>query len=275
MRYWSILFGVMGVLFVGSTLYGLVDPTWWLPKNISLRSPMHFGAEVDHLFILILWITGVVFVAVQLVMCWAMWRYSSDRNPKATFMHGSHRLEVIWTILPAAILVFIALYQIGAWTEIKFRSNQPKVAPLADVTARQFQWKIRYPGPDGVMNTADDLHLVNDLRFVKNEPVVINLRTQDVLHSFYLPELRIKQDAVPGLTIPVWFDADTAGTYDIVCAELCGWGHTKMRGQITIYDTQRDFDEWMKSALLEQGRSQLNPPLIAPNTASVAQGGNG
>lgn len=274
MRYWSILFGLVGILFVGSTLYGLIDPVWWLPKNVSLHSPMHFGAEVDHLFVLILWITGVVYIAVQLVMCWVLWRFSREKSPKATFMHGSQRLEVIWTLLPAAILVFIALYQIGTWTEIKFRSSQPKVEPLADVTARQFQWKVRYPGPDGRMNTPDDLHLVNDLRFVKDKPVVINLHTQDVLHSFYLPELRIKQDAVPGLTIPVWFDADQAGKFDLVCAELCGWGHTKMRGQITIYDTQREFDEWMKSALLEQGRSQLNPGST-PTTASVSAGGNG
>lgn len=274
MRYWSVVFGLMAVLVVGASLYGLVDPDWWLPKNVSLHSPLHFGAEVDHLFILIMVITGVVFVATQIAFTWVLWRFSSDRQKTASFMHGSHRLEVIWTIAPAAILVFIALYQIGAWTEIKFRGNQPRVSTHADVTAKQFQWRVRYPGADGVMNTPDDLHMVNDLRFVKNKPVVINLRTLDVLHSFYLPELRIKQDAVPGLTIPVWFDADQPGTFDIVCAELCGWGHTKMRGQITIYDTQEEFDEWMRNALLEQGRSQLNPTQVASTTASVATGGN-
>jgi cytochrome c oxidase subunit 2 len=264
------LFGLIALMVVGAFLYGRFDPDWWLPRNVSQHSPMHLGAEIDHLYFLILWITGLVFIGTMAALCWVMWRYSSDHNKKATFMHGSQRLEVIWTILPAAILVFIALYQIGAWTEIKFRSNQPKVEPLADVTARQFQWKIRYPGPDGRMGTSDDLHTVNDLRFVKEKPIVVNLRTQDVLHSFFLPELRVKQDAVPGLTIPVWFDADTAGTFDIVCAELCGWGHTKMRGVVTIYDTQAEFDEWMKGALLEQNRSQLNP-----TTASVATGGNG
>ena len=118
---------------------------------------------------------------------------------------------MIWTIIPAAILVFIALYQMGTWASIKFRSAAPKVQPLAEVTGRQFQWVMRYPGPDGRLHTPDDLHMVNDLHFVKGKTALIYLKSTDVLHSFFLPQLRIKQDAVPGLTIPVWFDADRAG----------------------------------------------------------------
>ena len=81
---------------------------------------------------------------------------------------------------------------------------------------------------------------------VKVTPVLIQLKSKDVLHSFFLPQMRIKQDAVPGLTIPVWFDADEAGHYEIVCAELCGWGHYKMKGGLTVHETQAQFDEWMK-----------------------------
>jgi cytochrome c oxidase subunit 2 len=175
----------------------------------------------------------------------------------ATYFHGSQRLEVIWTIIPAAILVFIALFQMGTWASIKFRSSMPKVQPLAEVTARQFQWIIRYPGPDGKLKTADDLFAINDLHFVKNKKALIYLRSTDVLHSFFLPHMRVKQDAVPGLTIPVWFDAEIAGSYDLVCAELCGWGHYKMRGQVTVHETQAEFDEWQSKALTEQNRSQL------------------
>jgi cytochrome c oxidase subunit 2 len=150
----------------------------------------------------------------------------------------------------------------GTWAEIKFRSAVPKVQPLAEVTARQFQWVIRYPGPDRRLHSPDDLVLVNDLHFVKSPPgtdrmTLIYLKSSDVLHSFFLPQIRIKQDAVPGLTIPVWFNADRSGKYDLVCAELCGWGHYKMRGNVTIHDTQADFDEWMNGALSEQNRSQL------------------
>jgi cytochrome c oxidase subunit 2 len=273
-RYWSLLFLIIAALVVLCFLYAPFDPAWWLPPNLSTRTALHIAADVDHLFLIILWITGGVFIGTEAALCWTLWRYPTDLNRKAAHRHGSQRLEVIWTILTAAILVFIALYQMGAWTAIKFRANQPKVEPLADVTARQFQWKVRYPGPDGRLGTADDLHTTNDLRFVKDRAVVINLRSEDVIHSFYLPEMRIKQDALPGLTIPVWFDSQEAGRFDLVCAELCGWGHTKMRGQVTIYDTQEEFDEWMKEALREQGRSQLKPTAASTQTAAATTGEN-
>src|SRR5262249_48161074 len=101
------------------------------------------------------------------------------------------------------------------------------------------------------------LVVVNDLHFVKNKPALIYLKTSDVLHSFYLPQLRIKQDAVPGLTIPVWFDADEAGPYELVCAELCGWGHYKMRGRVTVHETELEFQGWVDGKLAEQNRSQV------------------
>jgi cytochrome c oxidase subunit 2 len=145
----------------------------------------------------------------------------------------------------------------GTWADIKFRSSAPKVPPLAEITGRQFQWMMRYPGPDAKLNTSDDLFTVNDLHFVKNRPVLIYLKSSDVLHSFFLPQMRIKQDAVPGMTIPVWFDADTSGQYDLVCAELCGWGHYKMRGRVTVHDTEAEFQRWVDEKLAEQNRSQL------------------
>ncbi|MBX6313551.1 MAG: cytochrome c oxidase subunit II, partial [Isosphaeraceae bacterium] len=215
------------------------------------------GREIDHLFLLILWITGLVFIGTQIALGWVTWRYAADTSRRAEYFHGSQRLEVIWTIIPAAILVFIALYQMGTWANAKFRSNAPKVKPIARVTARQFQWLVQYPGPDGKIDTPDDLHLVNDLRFIKGQPTLIELKSRDVLHSFFLPQLRIKQDAVPGLTIPVWFDANKAGDYDLVCAELCGWGHYKMRAMVKVYDNQAQFDEWMAQALREQSRDQV------------------
>jgi cytochrome c oxidase subunit 2 len=257
------------VFSVGVYLYAPFDAAWWLPHNVSTRGPLALGAEVDHLFIIILVITGLVFIGTQIALVYVMWKYPAAPGRKAWYLHGSQRLEVIWTIVPAAILVFIALYQMGAWTKIKFRTNQPKIKPIAEVTARQFQWKIKYPGADGKLNTADDLHMVNDFHFVKDTPTVIHLRSEDVLHSWFLPNMRIKQDAVPGLTIPVWFDSDESGTFDLVCTELCGWGHYKMRGVVTVHDTQKDFDEWFARAAKEQSRDQLT----ASTTAEPATGG--
>ena len=126
-----------------------------------------FGREIDSLFVIILWITGIVFIGTQIVLVWVAWRFVDGPGRVATYFHGSQRLEVIWTIIPASILVFIALYQMGTWAEIKFRSAAPKVQPLAEVTGRQFQWVMRYPGPDGKLHTPDDLIMVNDLHFVK------------------------------------------------------------------------------------------------------------
>jgi cytochrome c oxidase subunit 2 len=243
----------------------LIRVTSILDHTASLNGvsagPLHTistsGREVDHLFVIILWITGIVFVGTEATLVWVAWRYVDRPGRVATYFHGSQRLEVVWTIIPAAILVFIALYQMGAWANIKFRSAMPKVQPLAEVTARQFQWMIRYPGPDGKLRTADDLFTVNDLHFVKDRTALIHLRTSDVLHSFYLPQMRIKQDAVPGLTIPVWFDSDRAGSFELACAELCGWGHYKMKAKVTVHETQAAFDEWEAGALAEQNRSQL------------------
>jgi cytochrome c oxidase subunit 2 len=263
-RYWSLLFALAAVFAIGEFVYSPFSPEWWLPNPAG--EPYHvvsrFGRDIDSLFVIILWITGIVFIGTQIVLVWEAWRFVDRPGRVATYFHGSQRLEVIWTIIPAAILVFIALYQIGTWAEIKFPSAAPKVQPLAEITARQFQWVMRYPGPDKRLHSRDDLVMVNDLHFVKSSPgaermALIYLKSADVLHSFYLPYMRIKQDAVPGLTIPVWFDCDRAGKYELVCAELCGWGHYKMRGNVTVHETQADFDEWMSRALADQNRSQL------------------
>jgi cytochrome c oxidase subunit II len=258
-RYWSILFALAALLSVAAFAYSPFAPDWWLPNPAG--EPHHviskFGRDIDSLFVIILWITGIVFIGTQVALVWAAWKFVDRPGRVAVYFHGSQRLEVIWTIIPAAILVFIALYQMGTWAEIKFRSAAPKVRPLAEITGRQFQWVMRYPGPDKRLHSPDDLIVVNDLHFVKDKTALIFLKSSDVLHSFFLPQMRIKQDAVPGLTIPVWFDADRPGKYELVCAELCGWGHYKMRGNVTVHDTQSDFDEWMSKALADQNRSQL------------------
>ena len=259
MRYWSLLFALAAVFSVAAFAYAPFSPDWWLPG--APGEPGHvastIGREVDNLFVIILWITGLVFVGTQVALVWAAWKYADRPGRVAHYFHGSQRLEVIWTIIPAAVLAFISLYQMGIWADVKFRSAKPNVPPLAEVTGRQFQWLMRYPGLDGKLHTADDLHLVNDLHFVKGKTALIQLRSSDVLHSFFLPQLRIKQDAVPGLTIPVWFDSDRAGKFELVCAELCGWGHYKMRGNVTVHENQSEFDDWQAKAVAEQNRSQL------------------
>lgn len=207
----------------------------WFPQNVS-----SFGGEIDHLFNLIMWMVAVTFVATEVCLAWFVFKYSAKRSDKGAFMHGSHKLEMIWTAIPAVALLFIAFSQMGTWAKIKFQKNFPKDGPysiekpIAEVWASQFDWRFRYPGQDGVLGNADDLE--NSFEFIVpvDTDVVFKLRSRDVIHSFFVPEFRLKQDALPGHTIPVWFRATKEGVYDLVCAELCGWGHYKMAGSVRV-----------------------------------------
>lgn len=247
-RFWSLLFLAAAV---ASVLTFAVAPYYniWLPPDDS-----EHGHEIDHQWYLILWLTGVVFVGTEVALFWFMWKYDKDKNKEPVkFTHGNHQLEIIWSILPAATLVFIAFYQIKAWADVKM--DQPQVPPTVEVLARQFEWRIRYPGADGVLGTEDDIHTVNDLHVPVDEMVMVHLKSADVLHSFFLPNMRVKQDAVPGHTIPVWFRPTKEDTYDLVCAELCGWGHYKMKGRLTV-ESREKFDAWLKQLAEEQEKMQ-------------------
>jgi len=246
--FWSLLFLAVPVLGVATFA---VAPAYdiWLPKDVS-----EHGAAVDGLFYFILWLTGAVFIATEGVLFWFIWKYDESKsNSGVKYVHGSHTLEVVWTIIPAAVLLFISIYQMNTWADVKMR--RPDMAPTVEVIGRQFEWRLRYPGKDGMLGTPDDLHLVNDLHLPIDEDVLIQLKSMDVLHSFFLPNVRIKQDAVPGMKIPVWFKAREEGVFDIVCAELCGWGHYKMKGRVT-FETRESFDRWLEQKYAEQEATQ-------------------
>ncbi len=263
MRNWSLFFLGIAALCTIATVYAPFHPDWWLPQNVSV-----LGRQVDHLYIVILVITGIAFILTHLALGHVLWHFAAKPGKKAVYSHGSKKTEAILAVFPAAILVFLSLYQMRTWAEIKFASSKPNIPPLAEVSGRQFQWLIRYPGPDKQIGTEDDLLTVNDLRFVKGQPVLIRLKSQDVIHSFYLPELRVKQDAVPGWDLPVWFDADRAGNFELACAELCGWGHYKMRATVTVYDSPAEFDQWMSDALAKQSADQAELPAEPAGEAS-------
>lgn len=250
-KYWSFVFLSVPIWGVGAFWWG-AQTSHWLPRDIS-----EHGHTIDHLWNFILVLTGVVFVATEVVLFWFLWKYEAHSNrAPVKFMHGSHNLEVIWTILPAATLLFIAIYQMNAWADVKMRP--PKMPPTVQVMARQFEWRLRYPGADGKIGTQDDVHVVNDMHVPLNEMVLIDLESMDVLHDFFLPHLRIKQDAVPGMKIPVWFKATESGQYDLVCAELCGWGHYKMKGRLTV-EPRAQFDKWLEAQRKEQEKYTEEP----------------
>ena len=268
-KFWSLLFLLVPV---GCIALCVIAPWmgWWLPEQLST-----YADDIDHLFNLILVITGIAFIATQLVLAYCLFRYGGQ-DRKATYQHGHHTLELVWTVVPSLILIFLAFYQLRAWAEIKFESKFPAEArenPLARVTGRQFEWRIRYPGPDGEFDTIDDLEIVNELHVPLGEPVVIHLQSMDVLHSFYIPLFRIKQDAVPGMNIPVWFEATKEGTYDLACAELCGWGHYMMRGLVTVHKDRAEFNSWLDELRTEQeyaGEVAQAGPEAPPTPQQVA-----
>jgi cytochrome c oxidase subunit 2 len=249
--------GVMTFVWAMMGWPGMVDH--WLPANIGGDDAL----VIDHLFMFILGLTGIIFIITGVVFFWFLWRYDAAVSPDPVkYFHGSHQLEVIWSIIPAAALLFIAIFQMQAWAKAKL--ERPEIAPgvamppIAEITGRQFEWRIRYAGKDGVLGNEDDVLNVNDLHLPINEEVVLLIKSRDVLHSFFLPHLRVKQDVVPGMQQFVWFKANRTGKYDIVCAELCGWGHYKMRGRLTI-ESRAQFDKWLQKAYDDQQVSSFAP----------------
>lgn len=223
-----------------------------LPRDIS-----EHGRTIDDLFMFILYLTGVVFIVTQLVLFYFSWKYDAKSNEKPVeFSHGSHALELVWTILPAVTLLFIAIFQMEAWARAKM--EPPKMAPLAEVTGRQFNWDFRYPGPDNELYTQDDIVRTDGKLYLPvNEEVLLKITSADVLHSFFLPNLRMKQDVIPGMEQSMWFKAKETGGYDIVCAELCGWGHYKMKGR--VYFLPRDkYEAKLEEMRLEQNQMRVD-----------------
>ena len=217
----------------------------YLPPSLST-----YSGQIDWLFYLIYYITAATFFLVQITLLVFAVRYRYDPNRRATYTHGNTTLEIIWTVIPALMLAALALMSRTTWAEIKW--HQPPSDFTIQVTAKQFNWEIAYPGPDGQFNTDDDVVMDNDFHVPVNRTVRVRLRSRDVIHSFFVPVFRLKQDAVPGREIPVWFRATQTSKaagyehgFEIPCAELCGFGHSGMLGHL-IVDDQATYDAWAK-----------------------------
>ena len=208
----------------------------WLPETVST-----YGPEIDRLFYLIYYVTGAVFLAVQITLLVFLFRYRHAPGRRATYTHGNTTLEIIWTVIPAIILVIQAFMSRSFWAEIKGRFAPTVMLIL--VTAKQFNWEVAYPGPDGKLGTEDDVTMDNDVHVPVGKTIRVELKSRDVIHSFFVPQLRYKQDAVPGRDIPIWFKVTKPGKYEIPCAELCGFGHSGMRGWLYVH-TPEEYAAW-------------------------------
>lgn len=211
----------------------------WLPPQAST-----FAGEIDFMFWVILVITGIAFVIVETGLLWFIIRYRHRPERRAYYTHGSQTAELIWTAIPAATVIVLGVWSGRVWREIKRRDHLPENAVRVAIAAKQFEWNITYAGADGALGTPDDFTVRNQLHVPVDRPVVADLTAEDAIHSFFVPVFRLKQDAVPGMRIPLWFQATQVGDYEIACAELCGLGHYRMRGIVHVH-TQEDFDRWM------------------------------
>jgi cytochrome c oxidase subunit 2 len=216
---------------------------WWLPPNVST-----YGQDIDWLFHLIYYITGLTFVLVSVTLLVFLWKYRDRPGRTARYTHGSTPLEIAWTVVPALILVVLTILSVPAWSRIKMR------VPPADVDvhvlAKQFNWQVSYPGTDKLF--LDEMHVP------VNKVVRVYLKSQDVIHSFFVPQFRMKQDLVPGREIVQWFEATKPGKYEWPCAELCGFGHSGMRGWIYV-ETPEDYAKWVAENLTAQAAPAGEP----------------
>ena len=238
-------------VMTGLSVWTFVDGRWWFPPSISEHGPAY-----DQQFVLTIIVVGVAFVAAQAALGYAVWRYAdTGEGTRAVYSHGNNRMEILWTAVTAVIFITVALLGQRVWWNLHM---QPAPANSAQVrvTAQQFQWNFHYPGADGRFGRTDP-KLISDesINYVgldsadpasnddvvtqtlvtkSNSPVQLTLMARDVTHAFWVPQLRFKQDAVPGLDVKVHFTPQQAGQYEIACAELCGQQHYKMRSYMLV-----------------------------------------
>jgi cytochrome c oxidase subunit 2 len=212
---------------------------WTLTPGVTT-----YAADIDRLYYLILVITGIAFVVVEVALIWFLIQYRGRPGRRAHYTHGSIRAEIVWTSVPAVVVVMIGVLSGGVWNHIRGRDSIPPDALPVAVAAKQFEWNVTYAGVDGQLGSDDDFTLRNELRVPTERPVVVHLTAEDVIHSFFVPDFRVKQDAVPGMNILVWFQVIEPGEYPLACAELCGLGHYRMEARVVALQPD-EYDRWV------------------------------
>jgi cytochrome c oxidase subunit 2 len=223
------------------------------------------AAELDHMTVLVHWLMLVMFVGWGLYYLFVLFKFRRSANPKASYVGAKGKIskgtEVAVAVIEVLLLVF---YAIPAWAKRVNAFPAESEAVVVRVVGEQFAWNVHYPGPDGKFGRTDiklvgadnplgldrrdpaakdDITTINQLNLPVDRPVLVHLSSKDVIHSFGLFEMRVKQDAIPGMTIPVWFIPNRVGEYEITCSQLCGLGHFRMRGFITI-QSAADYQKW-------------------------------
>jgi len=253
------LLGIAIWLITILSVWMFASGRWWFPPAITEHGPAY-----DRQFLITIIVVGISFTAAQVGLGWVVWKYrDSGDKQRATYSHGNNRLEVVWTVVTAIIFISLGIMGQRVWASLNL-TKVPAGAYTVEVVAQQFSWNFHYPGKDGVFgrtdpNLIDDSSLnyvglddtdpnakddtvVSTLAIPANRPVELVLNSKDVTHSFFVPQLRFKQDLVPGMKIHVHFTANKVGKYELACAELCGMNHFKMKAYMLVLP-QNEFDE--------------------------------
>jgi cytochrome c oxidase subunit II len=295
---------INGFLLISFLILGLIGVYvcnhWFYGKTLLVQgSASKEGEEIDFMFMLTTAITGVVFIATQILLFWFSFKYQEDRTKKAHFFAHSNTLELIWTGVPAIVLVILVVFGLINW--FKMTGNPPDNAMQVEITGHQFAWEVRYPGKDGILgkkvytnynkpsgntlgvdfndvNSLDDIHVPGEMHLIKNVPVKLVIGAQDVIHDVGLNHFRMKMDAVPGIPTTLWFTpqytteemkvrtGNANFVYEISCDQMCGKGHFSMRGVIVV-EEKAEYDAYMAKQKPEY--FTLNPDK-APKPIAVA-----
>lgn len=220
------------------------------PENVST-----YGHEIDNLFWVTLAFVSVAFIISLFFLNYPIFRWKSNPNRKAEYIEGKGS-QLKWVIVALVVLGICDFYILWAEhpTWVKIEEQVPEADVHIGITARQWNFVFTYPGPDGKLYTGDDL-VINEqnssIHVPVNKNIVIDIMATDVVHSFFVSNLRFKQDAIPGRTITRWFNATKEGTYDIVCAEICGVLHSKMRNFLVV-ESEDDYNAFLSKLYAQQ-----------------------
>ena len=216
-----------------------------------------YASDIDGLFWLITGIVGFWFILAEVALFYLIFRFRRKDGVKAQYIAGETKKEKNWITYPhIAVILCDVVLVIGAvmvWNKVKIFQPEPDYTIRA--ISQQWAWTFVHPGPDGALDTEDDIAVVDELHVKKDAIYHFLLESKDVVHSFSVPVFRLKQDAVPGRTITGWFQPTRTGTFDIQCAEICGIGHGLMVASLII-ESEEDHQSWMA-----QHATQLTPAI--------------
>ena len=242
----------------------------WL--GLPVEASAH-AAGIDQIIVIVHWLMLAMFSGWLAFFVYVLVRFRRGAHPKATYEGVSGRwARVVEIGVVAAEVILLVFFSIPTWSARVDAFPSEQQATVIRVVAEQFIWNIHYPGPDGVFGRTrpglvdpdnpigldktdpaarDDVWTQNQMNLPVGRPVIVHLSSEDVIHSFALPQMRVKQDAIPGVEQRVWFTPTKTGEWEIACSQLCGLGHYRMRGFYTI-QSQTDFDAWLKGQAAQQ-----------------------